>query len=222
MHIRLAPLLAILNLPSPTPTPESTPTLHPSISSNVSGSGLTSVLLVLVILALLGVICGVLWMFITGRWQVATHPQAQKNSYPPQRTGAPPTFSSAPPSLDARYQETHLIPPNTPRREDPLNNKRWLDLATNCVDLFDELDGLFPPSDPQYETAKHIQDRLQEILKRSGVEMISRDRTYDEDRHQLEHPGLEVVPGTPIVKIVSPGFAVGRLVLRPARVRVQS
>lgn len=182
---------------------------------------------------LLIVICGVIWMFSTGRWQVVTVPsQGPKNNYPPNlsqgprnsyptnlsqgpRNSYPPNQRVAPPSFPP------IPPPAQPQQvENPLNNKRWLNLAQECADLFDELDDLFPSSDPRQEVTSHVQDRLQEILKRSGTEVISRDRAYDDNRHRLEHPGPDVVPGTPIAKIVSPGFAVGRLVLRPARVRV--
>lgn len=104
--------------------------------------------------------------------------------------------------------------------EDPLDNKRWMKLVQGCVDIFDELDGLFPESDPRQETAVHVMYRLQEILSRSGVEIISQVPTFDINRHVTEPPDMEMRPGTTITEVISPGFAVGRRVIRLAHVRV--
>jgi hypothetical protein len=102
-----------------------------------------------------------------------------------------------------------------------LNNKRWLGLAEEDVALFSQLDDLSPRVDaPRQEMIGHVKDRLQEILARSGVEVISRDEFFDAYRHQLEQSNSMVAPGTRIAEIVSPGFAVSGRVLRPARVRV--
>jgi len=108
-----------------------------------------------------------------------------------------------------------------PQREDLLRNKRWLELAEDCTNIFDELDDLMPTLDaPRQEISRHVKSRLREILIRSGVEPISRDCAFDESRHQLEHSNAAVAPGTPIVAFVSSGFAVERRVLRRAVVRV--
>ncbi len=223
--------------------PPPNPANSPDILSTLFGSGLASLLFVLVSLALFGVIIAVAWMFVTGRWQWAksseatippassrlqqasfvgvppsTHQvQRQRSSYP---LGQPVALSMSP------HEETTPSRPDVPSLrpslpEDSLKNKRWLGLAEECVDLFDELDDLSPQLDPpRQEIARHVKYRLQEILSRSGVESISRDRAFDEDRHQLEHPNSTVAPDTPIAEFVSPGFAVDGLVLRRARVRV--
>ena len=175
------------------------------------------------------------------------HDQAQSASssdipppaYQPQRlrrSGSNPSFSRNiapnPPVLPRRASEERTFnnsamplppvsPATPPQREDLLRNKRWLGLAEDCTNLFDELDDLMPTLDPpRQEISRHVKNRLKEILIRSGVEVISRDRSFDESRHELEHSNAAVAPGTPIVAFVSPGFAVERRVLRRAVVRV--
>jgi hypothetical protein len=240
-------LIMVMNLKGPTPTPilhkqvYAPPIPSPDIFSIIYGSGLTFALLVLVLLILLGVLAWIVWMFITGRWITAQHVAAQASRAPlqndrprsttnmegrsfadqswmPESYSRPPV-QTAPPNA-AVQQRSSISKEPPPAAEDPLDNKRWLGLVKGCVDLFDELDGLFPDTDSRQEAAHHVMHRLREILSRSGVEIISRDRTYDVYRHRLEPPGTTAAPGTPIIKIISPGFAIGRVVLRPARVQV--
>jgi molecular chaperone GrpE (heat shock protein) len=105
--------------------------------------------------------------------------------------------------------------------EDLLKNTRWLRLAEDCVDLFDELDNISPRLDPpRQEIVRHVKYRLQEILNRSGVASISRGSVFDETRHQLEQVDTRTEPGTPITKFISPGFVVDGRILRRAKVQV--
>jgi GrpE len=124
-----------------------------------------------------------------------------------------------------RNMQTRLpvVLPRGSTKENVLQNKRWLGLAKECVDLFDELERLIPDLDsPRQEMAQHVESRLEEILTRSGVEMINNDAVFDQNRHRLAVSRRAVAPGTPISETVSPGFAIGRRVLRPARVRVDN
>jgi len=222
------------------------PVQSPGIVSTLFGSGLASTLLVLVSLALLAGIIAVIWMFATGRWQSARSLGAAASpsgDWPPGAAfvGAGGVTASIPqPQMGAgSYLLDHPAAPNTvsppvtlldesdkpplpqSRSEDRLKNTRWLRLVVDCAELFDELDKLFSSLDPpRQEIARHIKYRLQEILNRSGVESISRDRTFDENRHQLEQQDSTAAPGTPIVKFVSPGFAVDGRILRRATVQV--
>lgn len=239
MHHQI--LLTTLALKTPTPAAHKS-LVHPApppetIWSVLFGSGLTSALLGLVTLVLLGLIVWLLWLLATGRLVImqAASPTAPTNNRPPparhgekqllteHRWMPQPTYTPTQTPIPPRYtipQQEKPVPPPAPRMsDDPLNNKRWVDLVRGCVHLFDELDSLFPASDPRQETANHVMYRLREILGHSGVDIIFRDRTYDANRHELEQPNEEVKAGTPI-KIVSPGFAIGRFVLRPARVQV--
>lgn len=104
---------------------------------------------------------------------------------------------------------------------DALSNKRWVTLVEELVDLFDELDRHFASFDPaRQELADHVLLRLQEILVRSGVDLIVGNSTFDSHRHKPEQIGPGQNPGTTMVETVSPGFAIGRRVLRRARVRL--
>lgn len=235
MHHRILTTMLALKVLIPSPSAHEPP--PPTIWSILFGSGLLSVLLVLVTLALFGVIAWIIWMLMTGRLitaQAASSALSSKNRSPravrmenqllTDQTLVP--GSNYPPDQNA-IPSRHIIPPQEeplppsifPKVEDPLDNKRWVGLAQGCANLFDELAGLFPASDPRQETANHVMYRLREILSRSGVEIIFDDRTYDAYRHQLESPNTETRTGTPI-KIVSPGFAIGRLVLRLAQAQV--
>lgn len=103
---------------------------------------------------------------------------------------------------------------------DPLDNVAWLKLASECVDLYDELDGHMDALEPPtQEIAEHVCLRLQEILQRCGVEAIAQNRRFDRTLHQPPPGGLPSGAGPgPEVNIISPGFRVGRRVLRRARV----
>lgn len=226
------------------------PPTAPAHVSPPPNNTLLYVLLIVLSLAFFGLLFTVVWMFRTGRWQSngavladpgdQVQPTLYRNTpsptYQSQRTGTnssfsrtsasgtPTTYRKPPEEITFNHAGTPPSPPATttpPQREDLLRNKRWLELAEDCTNLFDELDDLMPTLDaPRQEISRHVKNRLREILIRSGVEPISRDCAFDESRHQLEHSNAAVAPGTPIVAFVSPGFAVERRVLRRAVVRV--
>lgn len=218
--------------PTPTPTPRHVvPSPIPTtivryIPITDTVNGLNTVFLILALLALAGAAAWLIWMFGTGRLvsskaieALVANDDTQKNLSP--RPQGPKSLPGAPGSSGRRgIGESASANIGPPQPEDPLKNKRWIELAEGCTGLFDELDGRFSPSDPRQEVALHTQHRLQEILNLSGVETISRDRAYDIKRHQLVPPDPSVAPGTPIARIISPGFAIGGRVLRPAKVQV--
>jgi hypothetical protein len=107
-----------------------------------------------------------------------------------------------------------VVRPNDPPDE------QWVDLVDECVGLVEELDRDMSRFDePRQELADHTIWRLAEVLERSGVDLISDDETFDKKRHQPY--GSKAAPDDPIAETLSPGFAVGRRVLRRARVRVE-
>ncbi len=104
---------------------------------------------------------------------------------------------------------------------DRQKDESWMKLVEQNVDLVNDLDrqkAAFDSSGKQL--ADYVMARLQELLERSGVETIITDRHFDRDRHQPERGGANVSPGALIAETLSPGFAVGRRVLRRARVRL--
>ena len=106
-------------------------------------------------------------------------------------------------------------------QNDPLDNKPWLGVVEECVELFDELARLKANFDPaRQELIEHVCARLEEILVRSNVTLIANEATFDRNRHQPERKGLHVSPGAAIGETLSPGFAVGRRVLRRAIVKM--
>lgn len=112
-------------------------------------------------------------------------------------------------------------PTPTPTPE-PLEDERWIELIDDCVEVVEELDRHMERFDPaRQELADHVVWRLAEVLERSGVELISNDETLDSKRHEAVKAGSRATPGAPIVETLSPGFAVGRRVLRRARVRLE-
>lgn len=123
-----------------------------------------------------------------------------------------------PPDVTPSYVSPSMIEADD---SDPLSNKRWVTLVEEFVDLFDELDRHFASFDPvRQELADHILLRLQEIMVRSGVELITDNTTFDSHRHKPEQVGSGQIPDTIMVEIISPGFAIGPRVLRRARVRL--
>lgn len=105
--------------------------------------------------------------------------------------------------------------------DDPLQNKPWLNLVEECVDLYDELDRLQPSLDASaQELTDHCHCRLLEILERSGVSILAENATFDRNHHQAEPARESPHEGTPIEATLSPGFAVGRRVFRRARVKL--
>ena len=110
--------------------------------------------------------------------------------------------------------------------EDPLGNPledgRWMKLVEECVEVIDELDEHLDTFDaPRREVAEHVILRLEEILGRSGVQIISNDKVFDRTRHKpdMDHGVLD--NGATVSETLSPGFAVGPRVLRRARVRLK-
>lgn len=121
-------------------------------------------------------------------------------------------------TLEAQVLTTVATEPSSP---DPLDNTPWMNLVEKCVDLIDELDRLLESLDPpRQEMAEHVISRLQEVLERSGVNVISGDTQFDRSRHESATRKSGLSPGTPITATLSPGFAVGRRVLRRARVQL--
>lgn len=148
--------------------------------------------------------------------------EQRKNLQEPEALIFPPSPSanSGPPVRSRNYPASPARS-GAGQKEKSLHDERWLHLAEECTDLFDELDRLAPNVDaPRQEMIRHMKYRLQEILTRSGVELIDQDTAYNRSRHKLEPPDTDIPAGTPLVEIVSPGFVVGRRVLRPAHVRV--
>jgi len=105
---------------------------------------------------------------------------------------------------------------------DPLEDGRWMKLVEECVEVVDELDEHMDSFDaPRREVAGHMLLRLEEILGRSGVEIISNDATFDRARHKPYSTHAVTDNGAAIQQTLSPGFAVGSRVLRRARVQVE-
>ena len=110
--------------------------------------------------------------------------------------------------------------------EDPLGNpledRRWTKLVEECVDVVDELDEHMTSFDaPRREVAGHVIVRLEEILGRSGVQIISDDAIFDRTRHKPDTDHGAIDNGVAVSETLSPGFAIGPRVLRRARVRLE-
>jgi hypothetical protein len=104
----------------------------------------------------------------------------------------------------------------------PLEDGRWMKLVEECVEVIDELDEHIGSFDaPRREVAEHVILRLEEILGRSGVQVISNDKVFDRTRHKpaMDHGVLD--NGVAVSETLSPGFAVGPRVLRRARVLLE-
>lgn len=105
---------------------------------------------------------------------------------------------------------------------EPLENRPWLKLVEESVALFDELDRHRVDFDaPRQEVADHVICRLHEILERCGVEPISGGGPFDRNRHQPDG-ATRVPPGATVTQTLSPGFRVGKRILRRARVQVDN
>lgn len=102
-----------------------------------------------------------------------------------------------------------------------LDDGRWLGLVEECVELYDDLDAQRRTSEPALrELVDHVCTELEELLQRSGVELISGDTAFDRNQHQPEPARAGAVRGSVVVETISPGFRVGRRVLRRAHVRL--
>lgn len=121
---------------------------------------------------------------------------------------------------DAIVLTVPAAPPAMTAPDDLLANGPWIRLVEECVELFDELDQVSPRLEPPArELAEHMQLRLQQILERANVAVIIDETAFDRSRHQPEQK-TSVAPGAALAATVSPGFVVGRRVLRRARVSV--
>lgn len=104
---------------------------------------------------------------------------------------------------------------------DPLNNTAWVKLAEECVELFAELDRYQADFDlPRREVAEHVCNRLMEILARNGVSLIDADGVFDRKLHKPDPAGIRPKPRAATAHVISPGFQIGRRVLRRARVKI--
>lgn len=114
-------------------------------------------------------------------------------------------------------------PPLPLEAASPLDNKPWLKLVEECVELLDELDRHMDNFDPaRRELAAHVIQRVQEILERCGVQTIMTETIFDRNRHQPTPSGSSIVPGATIAETLSPGFVVANRMLRRARVRLHT
>lgn len=109
-----------------------------------------------------------------------------------------------------------------PGRANPLEDECWMKLVEECVEVVDELDEHLDSFDaPRREVARHMILRLEEILGRSGVEIISNEVIFDRARHKPDADHAAIDNGAAVRETLSPGFAVGPRVLRRARVRLE-
>lgn len=110
---------------------------------------------------------------------------------------------------------------SNPGRASPLEDEqRWVKLVEECVRVVDELDEHMGSFDaPRREVAGHVVLRLEEILGRSGVDIISDEAVFDRARHKPN--AGHAATGDAVRETLSPGFAVGPRVLRRARVQLE-
>jgi hypothetical protein len=107
-------------------------------------------------------------------------------------------------------------------RESSLEDGRWMTLVEECVEVVDDLDEHMDSFDtPRREVAGHVILRLEDILERSGVEVISNDAIFDRARHKPDADHSGTGNGAAVRETLSPGFAVGPRVLRRARVQLE-
>ncbi len=107
-------------------------------------------------------------------------------------------------------------------RASPKEDGHWMKLVEECVEVVDELDEHMGSFDaPRREVAGHVLLRLEEILGRSGVEIISNDTVFDRARHKPDEEHAATDNGAAVRETLSPGFVVGPRVLRRARVQLE-
>ena len=135
-----------------------------------------------------------------------------------QREDAP-RRSAEEAASEERLPVAALPTDTTSTSHDPLDNREWLGLVEECVALFEDLDRHRDSMQAGgREVADHACLRLVEILQRRGVEIVEGDETFVRGRHQPVGRGEPPVEGQGIAETLSPGFVVGRRVLRRARV----
>ena len=107
-------------------------------------------------------------------------------------------------------------------RASPVQDGHWMKLVEECVEVVDELDEHMGSFDaPRRELAGHVLLRLEEILRRSGVGIISNDKVFDRARHKPDTEHAATDNGAAVRETLSPGFVVGPRVLRRARVQLE-
>lgn len=134
----------------------------------------------------------------------------QKNSVSPpwSDVASPQTTDERPSEVGASKSFLGTPSVHYPKEDRKLSNKPWVKLVEGCVALRSEIDEALPRmNESQQKLARHILDRLAEILQRSGVSLIECDTKFDPQRHRSE---FEVPSGTRIVKTLRRGFPVGR------------
>jgi molecular chaperone GrpE (heat shock protein) len=126
--------------------------------------------------------------------------------------------------LEARSGASATSPTETSNlgRASSQEDGPWMKLVEECVEVVDELDEHMGSFDaPRREVAGHVILRFEEILRRSGVEVISDDAIFDRARHKPDANHAATEDGAAVSKTMSPGFVVGSRVLRRARVRLE-
>jgi len=124
---------------------------------------------------------------------------------------------SGPGAVTPFHTETSNLAPAS-----PLEDGRWMKLVEECVGVVDEIDEHMGSFDvPRREVAGHVMLRLEEILGRSGVEIISNDAIFERTRHKPDADHSAADDGAVVRETLSPGFAVGPRVIRRARVRLE-
>ncbi|MCX7702301.1 MAG: hypothetical protein N2039_15610, partial [Gemmataceae bacterium] len=104
---------------------------------------------------------------------------------------------------------------------DPLRNQAWVNLVEEIVEFFEEVDRVrFEGHRDADDFADHVCCRLEEILQRSGVTIISNETVFDRTRHVPQGAVARGNAGDAILETLSPGFSVGRRVFRRALVRL--
>jgi molecular chaperone GrpE (heat shock protein) len=104
-----------------------------------------------------------------------------------------------------------------------LEDRQWLGLVQECVELYDELDESAPHLDRGgQQMAAMICARLRALLQDAGVTVIEGETRFDRHRHRPVPSRGGIITGSPIIETLSPGFAVGRRVLRRAAVRLHT
>ena len=92
-----------------------------------------------------------------------------------------------------------------------------MNLVEECVKVIHELDEHMDSFDaPRRAVAGHVLLRLEEILGRSAVEILSNDTVFDRARHKPYADHAATFNGAAVRETHSPGFVVGPRVLRRA------
>lgn len=165
----------------------------------------------------------VVWLIITAAIAVATAAacvilSALRFTTPALAVSPPVQYASPSPAPLASIPPT----PSNDASSNPLDNRQWMSLVEECVELFDEFERHKASfDDSSRELGEHINSRLQEILERAGVETITSDSNFDPRRHKAKSTiSVEATGDALIAETLSPGFAIGPRVLRRAHVRL--